>query len=77
MNTRSQQLMFHVSYWYALVFDVVVCQSVVRPMLSTDGGHRNLLITILVRCDDNTCGVTLKSNWRRTNFYRSDDSLVY
>ena len=40
-----------------------VCpSSVVRPALSSEFDSRNLLITVIVRFVDNTCGMTQKSN---------------
>lgn len=44
-------------------------ETVISPqMLSTACNHRNLLSTLIVRCVDNTCGMTQKSNRRRPAF---------
>jgi len=47
---------------------VVRLLSVVRPVLSTECDRRNLLITLIVCCVDNTCGTTRKSNRRWASF---------
>ena len=46
-------------------------------LLKTECDRLKLLLTVVVRSVDNTCGVTPKSNKRRSASYRSSDILVY
>jgi len=52
--------------------DCACCQ-----LLKTECDRLKLLLTVVVRFVDNTCGVTPKSNKRRPASYRSSDILVY
>jgi len=45
-------------------------------LLSIEYDRRILLLTIIIRCVDNTCGTTLKSNESRASFFNSGDTLV-
>ena len=46
------------------------------PLLLTEYDRRNLLLTLIVHCIDNTDGMTRKSKWGRPASYRSEDILV-
>jgi len=52
----------------ALSIDATVGTSDGRALLSTQFDRRNLLITLIVGCVVNTCGMARKSNRRRASY---------